>query len=105
MDVTGHWTEGDEAYGYFLSILCSPIVTLLVMARAYWRGEARKVREYGERWNDIPEGAPFFEMEVDSSKTTPELDPAQETHRIPDDHVSTKECEYEMEREAHAGTI
>ncbi len=45
-----------------------------IMALAYWRGEVRKVWGYGERWLDVPEGAPFISVDDESSESTPELE-------------------------------
>jgi len=60
--------------GYYLNLIGSPIICMPIMALAYWRGEVRKVWGYGERWLDVPEGAPFISADDESSESAPELE-------------------------------
>jgi len=61
--------------GYYLNLIASPIICMVVLALAYWRGEVRKVWGYGERWWDAPEDDPSISgAEDELSKSAPDLE-------------------------------
>ncbi|KLO18913.1 hypothetical protein SCHPADRAFT_885805 [Schizopora paradoxa] len=66
--------EEYNQFPYFVSVLASPVIILFVLTLAYWKGEFRRVWNYEERWNDVPESVPFIDDEIESDDFTQDLE-------------------------------